>query len=208
MLTPVAVATWIAFCIPWADPVATAALVSAGSGGEPYLVTDAAGQRFVGKTLIEAAAHVKKQPPNAELYLGLAQVPLSALRQRGYLPDDALDKCGSLETGYEVLLSAYEQARNVEKTPWKILAAAFSYYRTRSFAIDTPFAKAATDFVLQNKAVAPAPISHEQYRDMVREWSAAFAQRLSHRATSLHANARQYAAVPAGAAQPGAATVR
>lgn len=207
MLTPVAVATWISFCIPWADPVVTAALVSAGSGGEPYLVTDATGQRFVGRSLMEAAAHVKKQPPSAELYLGLAQVPLSSLRQRGYVPDDALDKCGSLETGYEIFLSSYEYARTIEKTPWKILAAAFSHYRSHGVAIDTPFAKAATDFVLQNKAVAPAPISHEQYRDMVREWSAAFAQRLSHRATALHANARQYAAVPAGAAQPGA-TVR
>lgn len=191
MLDAVAVATWIALCIPMADPLIVGALVHAGSEGDPLLVTDASGKAFSGKSLAEAVAHAESLEAAGakEIYLGLAQVPLSALKPIGLNADDGLDKCGSLEIGYESFIAAFNYARTIEKTPAKTLAAAFAFYRTRTIAVDLPYAKKATEFVLAKKMPGPAPLKNRQRQEMFAEWAAGFAQRLAHRAMVSHESA-------------------
>lgn len=188
MMEPALVAAWIAFCIPWADPLIAAALVHAGSGGEPYLVTDAAGKTFAGKTAAEADAYARRQAASGgELYLGLAQVPLSTLRQEGYRTDDGLDRCGSLDIGYQSFSAIYQATLAREKTPARALPPAFAYYRTRSYAADAEFARKAAEYVLKNQTPAPVPLSLGQRQDMFREWAAGLAQRMGHRAEAMNA---------------------
>ena len=191
MLEPALVAAWIAFCIPWADPLIAAALVQAGSGGESYLVTDAAGQPFAGKTLVEADAYARKQAANGgELFLGLAQVPLSTLRQEGYRTDDGLDRCGSLDIGYQAFQAAYQTALSREKTPARALPPAFAYYRAHSFTADSEFARKAAEYVLKGRTPAPAPLTLGQRQDMFREWAAGLAQRMGHRTEAMNSGAQ------------------
>lgn len=179
MLSPVAIATWISFCIPWAEPRLAAALVEAGSGGEAFLVAEANGQPFAAKTHAEAVRHVRQLKPSGEVYLGLAQVPLSSLNRMGLGAEHALDNCSSLELGYAMFLEAYEQARKVEKSPWKTLSVAYSIYRTRQKAIDTPFGKKATDFLMKGSMVNPAPSGSPLRHGIAAEWSAGLVSRQS-----------------------------
>jgi len=177
MLSPVAIATWISFCIPWAEPRLTAALIEAGSGGEQYLVTQSTGESFTGKNYAAALRHFRQTKPAGEVYLGLAQVPLSALYRLGLSVEYALDTCGSLEVGYALFLNAYEQARKSEKSPWKTISVAYSYYRTRQLVIDTPFAKKATEILMKGQSVSPLPTGSPLRHQIVAEWSAGLTSR-------------------------------
>lgn len=210
MLDAVAVATWIALCIPMADPLVAGALVHAGSEGDPLLVTDANGKSFSGKSLAEAVAQAQAMEAAGakDIYLGLAQVPLSTLKSIGLNADDGLDKCGSLEIGYEAFVNAFNYARNVEKTPAKTIAAAFAYYRTRTVAVDLPYARKATDFMLAKKMPGPAPITNRQRQDMLAEWAAGFAQRLAHRAIAAHESVADRRVVEPAAERKPAETAR
>jgi hypothetical protein len=114
-------------------------------------------------------------------------VPLSRLRATGLTIEDGLDKCGSLESGYQGLLQAYSYARTVEKTPVKTLAAAFSYYRNNVVSIDLPYAKTAAEYMLAGKPAQPAPMGSMERTEMIAEWAAGLAQRMGHRAQALHA---------------------
>ena len=179
MLSPVAIATWISLCIPWAEPRLAAALVEAGSGGEPFLVTEASGQPFAAKTYAEAVRYVRQLKPTGEVYLGLAQVPLSSIKRMGLSAEHALDNCGSLELGYTMFLEAYEQAGKVQKSPWKTVSVAYSIYRTHQKAVDTPFGKKATDFLMNAPVATPAPIDSPLRHGILAEWSAGLASRQS-----------------------------
>jgi hypothetical protein len=177
MLSPVAIATWISFCIPWAEPRLAAALVEAGSGGEPFVITAATGAPFTATTFAEAVHYVRQFKPEGEIYLGLAQVPLSALKRMGLGPEHALDKCGSLEIGYTLLLDAYVLAWKTEKSPWKTVSVAYSIYRNGQKTIDTPFGKKATDFLMKATHVAPAAFDNPLRHGIVAEWSAGVVSR-------------------------------
>lgn len=175
MLSPVAIATWISLCVPWAEPRLAAALVEAGSGGQPFLITEASGQPFAAKTYAEAVRYIRQLKPAGEVYLGLAQVPLSSLTRMGLSAEHGLDNCGSLELGYAMFLEAYEQAGKVEKSPWKTISVAYSIYRTRQKTVDTPFGKKATDFLMNAPVVAPAPTGSPLRHGILAEWSAGLA---------------------------------
>lgn len=177
MLSPVAIATWISFCIPWAEPRLAAALVEAGSGGEPFVITEANGSPFKTATYAEAVRYARQLKPSGEVYLGLAQVPLSALNRMGLGPEHALDKCGSLELGYTLFLDAYAQAGKTEKSPWKTVSVAYSIYRDGQKLIDTPFGKKATDFLMKGTYAAPAAMDNPLRHGIVAEWSAGLASR-------------------------------
>lgn len=186
MLSPVALSTWIAFCVPWAEPRLAAALVAAGSAGEPYLVVDANDQKFVGKTPSESVRFIRKRTAKPTdtaktaadtLYIGLTQIPSFALRELGIDPEIALDKCSNLEIGYSIFLAAYSHAQTVEKSPWKTTSVAYNFFRNRQSVIDTPYAKRATDYLMQGTVVSPAGMNDPIYHAVVAEWSAGLAAR-------------------------------
>lgn len=179
MLSPVAIATWISLCIPWAEPRLAAALVEAGSGGQPFLVTETNGQPFAAKSYAEAVRYVRQLKPSGEVYLGLAKVPLSSLRQIGLSAEHGLDNCGSLELGYAMFLNAYEQAGKIQKSPWKMTSVAYAIYRDRQKVVDTPFGKKATDFLMNAAVVSPAPTDSPLRFAILAEWSAGLASRQS-----------------------------
>lgn len=190
MLSPLALATWISFCLPGVDPTIPTALVTAGSGGEPYLIVDAGGQATPHPTLAAALADLRGRQPVGELFLGLAGVPRSAALAAGFSPEEALDICGSLEIGHQLYLAAYRHAQKTEKTPWKTLGVAFSWYRARQTAIDLPYTRKATDFLAAPRLVAAAGINDPLRWQIASEWSAGLAQRLAMRATGLHRQGR------------------
>jgi hypothetical protein len=177
MLSPIAIATWISFCVPWAEPRLAAALIDAGSGGEPFVITDSAGKAFVAKNQAEAIHHLRNNSDPGERFLGLTQIPSSALAPLGLNPEHVLDKCTNLEVGYHLLTLAYEHAQKVEKSPWKTVSVAYSYYRNRQVLIDTPFARKATDHLMKAPIVQPAPMGSPLRHSIMAEWSAGLASR-------------------------------
>ncbi len=186
MLSPIALSTWIAFCIPWAEPRLAAALVTAGSAGEPYLVAGTNDEKFVGKTPAESVRYIRKRksdaadtnkPAPTTLYIGLTQIPSFALQELGIDPEIALDKCSNLEIGYSIFLAAYSHAQTVEKSPWKTTSVAYNFYRNRQNVIDTPYAKRATDYLMQGTIVYPAGMNDPIYHSVAAEWSAGLAAR-------------------------------
>lgn len=190
MLSPIAIATWIAFCIPWAEPRLAASLISAGSEGEPYLVTDGSGKSFVGKSPADGIRYMRQQaaeskaqstPDTPPLYIGLMQIPSFALKQLGVDPEVAMDKCSNLEIGYTLFVAAHNHAGSVEKSPWKTLSVAYAYFRDRQNLIDTPYAKKATDYLMKAAIVAPAGMNDPIYHSVAAEWSAGLASRHSMR---------------------------
>ena len=185
MLTPVAIATWISFCVPWAEPRLLAALIEAGSAGDPYLIADDADGRNSPATQAAAIKTLRKRvaqeaSPNKgsnALYLGLTQLPTRSLPALGVSPEVAIDKCANLEIGYTLFLSAYEEAGKKEKSPWKRLSAAYNYYRTGVMALDTPYSKRATDYLMSGKVIAAAAMTDPLYHSVAGEWSAGMATR-------------------------------
>lgn len=183
MLSPIAVATWISICTPWAEPRLLAALVAAGSGGEPYLISSATAPLFVGASYADVIRHFRQMKPSGEVYLGLAQIPLSKLKALGIHPETALETCGNLEIGYHLLNSAHEQAEKSEKSPWKTVSVAYSIYRSGQIIVDSPFGKKATDYLMKSEFAQPAPINSLLRHGIMAEWSAGLASRQAGRHT-------------------------
>lgn len=177
MLSPVALATWISFCTPWAEPRLLSALVAAGSEGEPFLVADAGGTTRVGRTLAEGIGHWRALQPKGEAYVGLTQIPVSRLASLGIHPETALDICANLEIGYHLLTSSYEMATKVEKSPWKTISVTYAIYRTNQPSIDSPYARKATDHLMKARPAAPAPLGSPLRHAIMAEWSAGLAMR-------------------------------
>lgn len=181
MLSPLVLATWISICTPWAEPRLLVALVMAGSGGEAFMVSDAAGQNFIGKTQAETSLHLRELKPSDELYIGLTQIPVSKLTTLGLHAETALDICSNLEIGYHLLTEAHMLAGNKEKSPWKRISAAYSIYRTGKAAIDSPFGRKATDYLMQAATLAPAPMNSPLRHALMSEWSSGLATRQANR---------------------------
>ena len=185
MLSPVEIATWVALCIPWADPRLASALIEAGSGGEAYLVTMDAEPAFTGRTPRETIMHLRAQSKDAnagklpplQQYIGLMQIPTSALRDLGLESEAAIDKCTNLVVGYQLFLSAYDYAGKVEKSPWKRTAVAYNFYRNRQTVIETDYSKRAVDYLMKAPDSTPASMTDPIYHAVMAEWSAGLANR-------------------------------
>ncbi len=177
MLSPVALATWISLCTPWAEPRLLTALVVAGSAGDPYLITDAADKPLASGSPKDALRVLRQLPAGSEAYIGLTQLPVSKLAALGLHPEAALDPCGNLEVGYQLLLNARAEAGKVEKSPWKTVSVAYSLYRSGKAVIDGPFARKATDHLMKGTTVAPAPLGSPLRYSILAEWSAGLAMR-------------------------------
>ncbi|GAB1393666.1 hypothetical protein MASR1M60_18300 [Rhodocyclaceae bacterium] len=148
MLSPVALATWIALCMPGADNAVAFAMIMAGSGGNPDLITDAQGQ-------MHNVADLKNA--KEERYVGLAQIPLSQLKARGIPVEVALHRCANLAIGWHLWSEAHMTAQAKEPTKWKAVSLAFSLYRENRAVLETPYSKKATDLAIAHVPVAPAP---------------------------------------------------
>lgn len=183
MLSPIAVATWISICTPWGEPRLLAALVTAGSGGQPYMISNANETLFVGKSSADAIRYFRQLKPSGEVYLGLAQVPLSKLKTMGIHPETALETCGNLEIAYHLFNAAHEQAEKSEKSPWKTTSVAYSIYRNGQIMVDSPFGKKATDYLMKSEFVQPASINSLLRHSILAEWSAGLASRHASRHT-------------------------
>jgi hypothetical protein len=183
MLSPLAVATWISICTPWAEPRLLAALVTAGSGGEPFMINAGTDQAYIGKSQADAIRYFRQLKPAGEVYLGLTQVPLSKLTALGIHPETALETCGNLEIGYHLFNTAHEQAEKSEKSPWKTTSVAYSIYRTGQIVVDSPFGKKATDYLMKSEVIHPASINSMLRHSIMAEWSAGIASRQASRHT-------------------------
>lgn len=205
MLSPVAIATWISFCLPGVAPAIPTAMVIAGSGGEPHVIVDAGGQATPSPTFAAALADLRSRKADGELYLGLAGVPRSAAIAAGYAPEEALDICGSLEIGYQLYQAAYQHAQKIEKTPMKTIGVAFSWYRARQTGLDLPYTRKATEFLTAPKLVPPAGAADPLRWQVAAEWSAGLGQRLALRASAMHQRALLTSRPPANttAVKPG-----
>jgi len=170
MLTPIALATWISFCIPSADTALATALVMAGSGGDPTLVTDATG-------LTQGRA-VLRQDSQDEFYIGLAQIPASQLRAMGIPLEVALNNCTNLTLGWSLWSEAHTYAKTKQPTKWKAVSLAFSWYRSRQPVLETPFSKKATDLAIAYVPVAPAAFGSRFYNEVAATWANGQAQLL------------------------------
>jgi hypothetical protein len=185
MLSPVEIATWVALCIPWAEPRLASALVEAGSGREAYLVTEDAKPAFTGRTPRETIMHLRAQSkeanasksPPLQQYIGLMQIPTSALRDLGLESEAAIDKCTNLAVGYQLFLSAYDYAGKVEKSPWKRTAVAYNFYRNRQTVIESEYSKRAVDYLMKAPETMPANMADPIYHSVMAEWSAGLANR-------------------------------
>lgn len=177
MLSPLALATWISICTPWAEPRLLSALVVAGSGGVPFVITEASGQNFVAKSQAELTTRYRQLKPEGEVFIGLTQIPASRLIALGLHPEDAMDVCMNLEIGYHLFTIAHEQARKVEKSPWKTVSVAYSIFRTGQVVVDSPFGRKATDHLMSGANVSPAPMNSPVRHGILAEWSSAIATR-------------------------------
>lgn len=184
MLSPLALATWISICTPWAEPKLLTALVVAGSGGVPFLITEASGQSFEAKSQAELTTHYRQLKPEGEQFIGLTQIPASRLIAIGLHPEVAMDVCMNLEIGYHLFTIAHEQASKVEKSPWKTVSVAYSIYRSGQAVLDSPFARKATDHLMSGATLAPAPLNSPLRHGIIAEWSAAMATRQAGRYSS------------------------
>lgn len=189
MLSPIEIATWVALCIPWADPRLASALVEAGSGREANLVADDVKPAFIGRTPRETIMHLRAQSKDAaaqnaipaQQYIGLTQIPATALRDLGLESEAAIDKCTNLAVGYQLFLSAYDYAGKVEKSPWKRTAVAYNFYRNRQTVIETEYSKRAVDYLMKAPIIMPAAMTDPIYHAVIAEWSAGLANRHSGR---------------------------
>ena len=177
MLSPLALATWISVCTPWAEPRLLTALVVAGSGGDAFMITDGSEQPYIGNSQAEAVQHFRRLKPEGELFIGLTQIPTSKLIALGLHPETALDTCSNLEIGYFLLTQAHKQASTVEKTPWKTVSVAYSIFRSGKVMIETPFARKATEYLMSGATVSPAPSTSPLRHGILQEWSAGLATR-------------------------------
>jgi hypothetical protein len=141
------------------------------------MISDASGQPFVGNSQADATRHFRELKPDVELFIGLTQIPVSKLNALGLHPEVAMDVCGNLEIGYYLLLQAHEQALKIEKSPWKTLSVTYSVFRSGKPAIDSVFAKKATDYLMSGVTTAPAPLSSPLRHGIMGEWSAAMVTR-------------------------------
>lgn len=180
MLSPVALATWISFCVPWAEPRLAAALVIAGSGGDAYAIADVTGRLDTPTTHAAAIEKLRSRtstdPANATqptkpLYLGLTQIPLISLRTLSISPELALEKCANLEIGYSLFLHAYDAASKIEKDPWRRTALAYNYYRTGEKSFSTPYSKSAIDVLKAGNFANPASFNDPLRNIIAAEWS-------------------------------------
>jgi hypothetical protein len=163
MLSPIALATWIAFCMPGADNAIAFAMVMAGSGGNPDLITDAQGQVRKVKDLKGAEAN--------DLYVGLTQVPVRQLKARGIPVEIALHRCANLAIGWHVWSEAHTTAKIQQPTQWKAVSLAFSIYRENRAVLETPFSKKATDLAIAHRPVAAAPHGSRLYNEVAADWA-------------------------------------
>lgn len=193
MLSPIAIATWLSFCVPWAEPRLAAALIDAGSSGEPYMIADAAGRVEISASQTEAIQYLRarreKSDPDSkvehtELYLGLTQIPLSALHALAIEPEVVLDKCANLEIGYTLFLNAYQLADKAEKNPWKRIALTYNYFRSNQKSYETSYSTAAIDYLKSGRWVLPANMTSGLYQSVAAEWSAGLASRQAMRQSS------------------------
>jgi hypothetical protein len=173
MLTPIALATWISFCIPSADAAIATALVMAGSGGDPALITDATGQ-------VHDASRLRQENPDTgdELYIGLTQIPASQLRARGIPLALALNHCNNLTLGWQLWSEAHAFAKTRQTTQWKAISLAFTWYRIRQDVLEIPFSKKAAELALAHQPVAPASVGSRLYSEVAASWANGQAQLL------------------------------
>jgi len=162
MLSATVLATWIAFCIPTADPAIATALVMAGSGGNPALIADKAGQPLPSAALAQ---------PAQEAFVGLTQIPAAQLRTIGVPPALALNTCTNLMLGWQLWSAAHAKAQEQEKTKWKAVSLAFSIYHDGQAALETPYSQKATDLAIKHEPVAPARPGSRIYNEVVASWA-------------------------------------
>lgn len=163
MLSPIALATWIAFCMPGADSAIAFAMVMAGSGGNPDLITDAQGQPRKMKDLKNANAE--------ELYVGLTQIPARQLKARGIPVELALHRCTNLAIGWQLWSEAHTAAKVQQPTQWKAVSLAASIYRENRAVLETPYSKKLTDLAIAHVPVAPAPHGSRLYNEVAADWA-------------------------------------
>lgn len=181
MLDAVAIATWISVCIPWAEPRLAAALVVAGSGGEPLMITSLGKAPVVPGSRKEAYALIAATR-NEQVLVGLTQIPGRTLDAAGLPRETALDACGNLEIGYQVLMQAYEQAKKAERSPWKQVSLAFNLFRDGKLQIETPYSKKVVEHLMTASSIAPAPMNSALRHEVVAAWSAGLATRTASQA--------------------------
>lgn len=163
MLSPIALATWIAFCMPGADSAIAFAMVMAGSGGNPDLITDAQGQTRKLQDLKNVNAE--------ELFIGLTQIPVSQLKARGIPMTVALHRCANLAIGWHLWSEAHTTAKGQQPTQWKAVSLAASIYRENRAVLETPYSKKVTDLAIAHVPVAPAPHGSRLYNEVAADWA-------------------------------------
>jgi len=176
MLDAVAIATWISVCIPWAEPRLAAALVNAGSGGEPLMIFSPGKTPDVAVSRRDALAKLTAAASEQPL-VGLTQIPSRALDAAGLPRDAALDTCANLEIGYQLLMQAYEQARTITTSPWKQVSIAFNVFRDGKAQLESPYSKKAVEYLMNSPAVAPASVNSALRHEIIAAWSAGLANR-------------------------------
>ena len=162
MFDAVALATWIAFCIPSADPAIATALVMAGSGGAPALIADKEGQALPARTALQA---------DQDTYVGLTQIPAKQLRARGIPLIVALNPCVNLMLGWQLWSTAHLRAKVQQPSQWKAVSLAFSMYHDHQAVLETPFSKKATDLAIKHVPVAPARPGSRLYNEVASVWA-------------------------------------
>ena len=186
MVSPAELATLIALCVPWGEPQLVAALVEGGSGREPYLLSSSTGVLASPRTSREAAQQLADlssgttgSAQESDVFIGLAQIPLTSLRKSKLDPALALNKCTNLEIGYHLLLDAYQIAAKTERSPWKRTSLAYNYYREQRPVQETAYSKRVADYLTKVATARPAKMTDPIYHAALAEWSAGLAARQS-----------------------------
>jgi hypothetical protein len=192
MLSPIALATWISICIPWAEPRLAAALAHAGSANNPYQITErdkptltpekqGDASKLLQARLTQSPTSSNSQSP--ELFIGLTQIPLSSLRELNIDPLVALDVCANLEIGYSLFLEAHALAAAKESNPWKRTALAYNYYREREKRYESPYFDKVKDFLSNSPYIQPAHFGSSLHHAILAQSSAGLSTRHAIRTT-------------------------
>ena len=188
MLSPVEIATLIAFCTPWAEPSLAYALVIAGSGGEPYRIAQSSGQvddhanrPAAERALTSLLAAKQGSTADSILFVGLMQVPIPASSAHLNEGRMLLDKCTNLATGIQRYALAWETALRTDPSPWPRSAVAFNLFRSAQALRQTDYSTKATEVLKSGQIPRPAPPTDPIYHAVAADWSASIAQRHGYR---------------------------
>lgn len=103
----------LAQCAPQVSPVLMHALVRTESSWNPLAIGPDAGQPAIAQpSTLEAAVKTVKQlqASGGKFSLGLAQIHISNVTQRGMTLEQAFDSCSNLKLGQTILFEYYDKA--------------------------------------------------------------------------------------------------